>query len=61
MKRTLLDLLACPLCKGMLKFTLEEERDGEVLSASLDCSGCNVRYSIFQGIPNLLPPDLRES
>lgn len=61
MKLALLDLLACPLCKGTLRLTVEEERDGEIVSASLDCSACNVRYPVRQGIPNLLPPDLRES
>ena len=32
---------------------------GEVLAGSLHCAHCDERYPIDEGIPNLLPPDLR--
>lgn len=60
MRRDLMDILACPLCKGTL--TLEvtgEAADGEVLEGTLGCAACNESYPISDGIPNLLPPDLR--
>ena len=57
MKKDLLDILACPLCKGKLELTAEEENEQEIVSGSLYCPKCNVRYPIVDTIPNLLPPD----
>jgi hypothetical protein len=39
-----LDILACPKCKGPL----------QLVSDSLICEACRLRYSIRQGIPVLL-------
>jgi len=60
MKKELMDILACPVCKGELKLSVEEEKEQEVVSGSLHCSRCDVRYSIVDTIPNLLPPDQRD-
>jgi len=57
MKRELMDILACPLCKGSLELVVEAEGGGEVITGSLRCPGCDVSYPITEGIPNLLPPD----
>jgi uncharacterized protein YbaR (Trm112 family) len=57
MKRQLMDILACPVCKGELKLTVAEENAKEVVSGSLDCPRCNHRYQIEDAIPNLLPPE----
>ena len=57
MKRELMDILACPLCKGKLELKVEEENETEVLTGSLYCPKCDVHYPIFQAIPNLLPPE----
>ena len=57
MKRELMDILACPVCKGKLELTVEAEDGAEVISGSLDCPKCNVRYPIVEGIPRLLPPE----
>ncbi|MFC1937009.1 methytransferase partner Trm112 [Chloroflexota bacterium] len=59
MKKELMDILACPVCKGELELTVEEEGDGEVVTGSLYCAKCNVRYPIKDAIPNLLPPEQR--
>jgi uncharacterized protein YbaR (Trm112 family) len=59
MKRELMDILACPVCKGELELTVEAETEQEVVAGSLYCSRCQVRYSIVDSIPNLLPPNLR--
>ena len=59
MKRDLVDILACPLCKSPLELNVEVENAEEVLSGSLHCQACNESYPIEDSIPNLLPPDLR--
>ena len=61
MKRDLLDILACPLCKGPLELRVETEDANEILSGSLHCQACDESYPIEDSIPNLLPPDLREA
>ena len=60
MKRELMDILACPMCKGDLDLTVDEEDDKEIVSGSLYCKACNETYPIIDTIPNLLPPDLRD-
>jgi len=59
MQRDLLDILACPLCKAPLTLTVEREEGGEIIEGTLQCTACGERYPISEGIPNLLPPDLR--
>ena len=60
MKKELMDILACPVCKGELELTVGEEKDDEVISGSLLCGKCNEKYPINDSIPNLLPPDQRD-
>ena len=59
MKKDLMDILACPVCKGELELTVEEENEQEVVAGSLYCPRCQVHYPIANSIPNLLPPDQR--
>ncbi len=59
MKRDLMEILACPVCKGDLELTVEQEDEKEVIKGSLYCKNCNETYPIEEGIPNLLPPNLR--
>lgn len=59
MRRDLMDILACPVCKNALTLDVESEADEEVIAGSLHCATCDERYPISDGIPNLLPPDLR--
>ena len=54
-----MDILVCPVCKGKLELSVEEENGEEIVTGSLYCSKCNVSYPIVEGIPNLLPPDPR--
>ncbi|MFB6078487.1 MAG: methytransferase partner Trm112 [Halarchaeum sp.] len=61
MKRDLMDIVCCPLDKHDLELDVEEEdEDGEVLEGTLTCTDCGETYPIEDGIPNLLPPDMRE-
>ena len=59
MKKELMDILACPVCKGELKLKSTKEKDGEVETGSLFCKKCNFNYPITESIPNLLPPELQ--
>jgi len=59
MKKELMDILACPVCKGELELTVKEENEQEIVTGSLYCPRCAVRYPITDTIPNLLPPEQR--
>jgi uncharacterized protein YbaR (Trm112 family) len=59
MKRELMDILACPVCKGKLELSVDEENETEIVAGSLYCPKCDVKYPIVDTIPNLLPPDQR--
>ena len=60
MKKELMDILACPVCKGKLELSVEQENEQEVVAGSLYCPQCAQRYPIVDTIPNLLPPDQRD-
>ena len=61
MKKELMDILACPICKDDLELSIEEEDEkGEIVVGSLYCRKCDLSYAIEEGIPNLLPPELRQ-
>ncbi len=55
-----MDILACPVCKGELKLSVEEENEKEIVTGSLHCQKCDERYPIEETIPNLLSPDQRD-
>ncbi len=57
MRRELIDILACPVCKGNMELSVSEENDREVISGYLHCIRCNEDYPIVDTIPNLLPRD----
>ncbi|MGZ4940921.1 MAG: methytransferase partner Trm112 [Halobacteriota archaeon] len=59
MKRNLLDILCCPTCKGFLTLDVESEQSGEVIRGTLYCAMCEIYYPIEEGIPNLLPSEMR--
>jgi uncharacterized protein YbaR (Trm112 family) len=54
LKRELMAILACPMCKGDLKLDVTDENETEMVSGSLYCLGCDVQYPIVDTIPNLL-------
>ena len=57
MKRDLMEILVCPVCKGELELTVDEENEKEIVTGSLYCPKGDVRYPIVDTIPNLLPPE----
>ena len=60
MKRDLMEILACPVCKGDLTLTVAVEEGDEIVQGSLGCGACDETYPIEDSIPNLLPPSFRE-
>jgi uncharacterized protein YbaR (Trm112 family) len=56
MRRDLMEILCCPVCKGDLTLSVEEENAEEIVRGTLACPHCKVDYPIEDTIPNLIPP-----
>ncbi len=59
MRRDLMDILACPVCKGPLELKVAKEEGTEIVTGTLNCQHCHEAYPIEDSIPNLLPPSMR--
>lgn len=60
MKPSLMDILACPMCKSYpLSLHIFLEQD-EVVEGIILCSKCNRWYPIIDEIPYMLPDELRD-
>ena len=59
MRPALLEILACPVCKNSLRLEAVNQNEAEIIQGSLFCDVCEEVYLIEDGIPNLLPPNLR--
>jgi SAM-dependent methyltransferase/uncharacterized protein YbaR (Trm112 family) len=60
MKKSLLQLVVCPLCGAALSCrSFEETNDGRTASGLLVCDACDTAYPIIGGIPRLLPVELQ--
>ena len=59
MKKTLVEILACPICKNDLLLHTNQTDGDEVISGTLNCCNnkCKLIFNISEGIPNLLPPN----
>jgi uncharacterized protein YbaR (Trm112 family) len=57
----LMDIVCCPVDKAELELTVEDRDGEEILEGALNCTECGEAYPIEDGIPNLLPPDMRET
>ena len=60
MKEDLMDVIVCPLDKQDLELEVDEREDEEIVEGTLTCTECGETYPIEDGIPNLLPPDMRD-
>jgi uncharacterized protein YbaR (Trm112 family) len=60
MKESLLDIVCCPIDKADLELAVDEREDEEIMAGTLTCTECGETYPIEDGIPNLLPPDMRD-
>jgi len=54
MKRSLMEILRCPKCKGELELNVIQEED-EIEEGTLECGKCDITYPIEEGIPNMIP------
>jgi uncharacterized protein YbaR (Trm112 family) len=57
MKKELVDVLACPVCREGLELKIIVEDEQEVVTGSLRCTRCGAVYPIEDTIPDLLPSD----
>ncbi len=57
MKKDLLDIICCPVCKEDLTLKIDKVKGDEIISGVLECVKCHNKYPIEEGIPNLLPPE----
>jgi len=55
-----MDIVCCPMDKHDLELEVDERDGEEILNGRLSCTECGEVYPIEDGIPNLLPPDMRE-
>lgn len=61
MRKDMMEILVCPVCKGTLTLTATKETADDVEEGNLHCAQCSDDYPISEWIPNLLPPDLRRA
>jgi ubiquinone/menaquinone biosynthesis C-methylase UbiE/uncharacterized protein YbaR (Trm112 family) len=55
MKRSLVELLACPECRGDIHLAeVHEENAVRILQGTLACAGCGKHYPITKGVPRLV-------
>ena len=57
MKPRLLELLACPACRGDLTLRADQVTDGEIVTGALACAPCRASYPIAAGIPRFTGQD----
>ena len=60
MKESLMEIICCPIDKHDLELDVDTRDDAEILTGTLRCPECDEQYPIEDGIPNLLPPDMRD-
>jgi len=53
MRKDLMEIIVCPVCRGPLELSVEEESGDEIITGSLNCAHCQERYPIEDRIPNL--------
>ena len=62
MKRSLMDLLACPMCKhDPLELHELESKDDIIVEAVILCPKCQRFYPVREEVPCMLPDDLRDT
>lgn len=58
MDKELVHILVCPICKGNLNLSIEDEDGQNVITGVLRCAKCKEDYPIEDSLPNLIPPQL---
>jgi uncharacterized protein YbaR (Trm112 family) len=58
MKRQLMEVLACPVCKQHpLDLVVAKENEEGIIEGRLSCPRCGNEYEIRHAIPDMIPPD----
>ena len=61
MKKDLIEILACPICKNSdLELLIFNEDEKEIETGLIICAKCDRYYPIKSTIPIMLPDDLRK-
>ena len=61
MKKNLLDILACPMCKKHPLELIEIKSKGdEIQEGAIYCTACERYFLIIEEIPVMLPDELRD-
>jgi len=55
MKKDIVNILCCPVCKSDFILKIEKEEKNEIIKGFFTCKKCNQVYKITDGIPDLLP------
>lgn len=61
MDESLMEIICCPMDKQSLDLEVIQRIDDEITEGRLVCTECGEKYPIESGIPNLLPPDMRDA
>ncbi|RPI55806.1 MAG: methyltransferase domain-containing protein [Acidobacteria bacterium] len=57
MKRSALDVIVCPACKGELTLRASTTEREEIVEGQLDCGLCETMFPITNGVPRFVPQD----
>jgi uncharacterized protein YbaR (Trm112 family) len=57
----LMEILACPADHGELTLAIQRQEENDIVDGTLTCQVCGEIYPIVESIPNLLPPELRQT
>ncbi len=61
MKKKLLDILACPMCKHHPLELIEiKSKNDEIQEGAIYCTSCERYFLIIEEIPVMLPDELRD-
>jgi len=58
MKKNLMEILVCPICKGEMKLKTKDKNKEDIVQGELVCRICSKSYSISEGIPRLIDASL---
>ncbi len=57
MRRELMNLLVCPVCRGGLALDAARESEDDIESGTLSCGSCAARYPILHFVPRFVPQE----
>lgn len=61
MRKSMMEIVVCPMDKNPLELTIEQEDGDQVIQGYMTCTKCAEKYPIEDRIPNFLPPEMRQA